>query len=119
MATRCNRCNRVLTNPDCIKAGYGKICYQKVVGTSMSAKNQEPGQPGESRYEATLFPENIVCKRDPSGRPLVNVPHRIVRHSPDGFEWGYGGSGPAELALNILALFVGEEKAYPLHQDFK
>jgi hypothetical protein len=23
-------------------------------------------------------------------------------HSPDGFEWGYGGSGPAELARRIL-----------------
>jgi hypothetical protein len=25
-----------------------------------------------------------------------------VRHSPTGFEWGYGGSGPAELARCIL-----------------
>lgn len=25
-----------------------------------------------------------------------------VRHSPDGFNWGYGGSGPAELARCIL-----------------
>lgn len=25
-----------------------------------------------------------------------------VRHSPDGFEWGYGGSGPAELARCLL-----------------
>ena len=26
----------------------------------------------------------------------------VVRHSPDGFQWGYGGSGPADLALSIL-----------------
>ena len=26
-----------------------------------------------------------------------------VHHSPDGFEWGYGGSGPADLAMAILA----------------
>ena len=26
----------------------------------------------------------------------------IVRHSPDGFQWGYGGSGPSDLALSIL-----------------
>lgn len=25
-----------------------------------------------------------------------------VRHSPDGFAWGYGGSGPSELARCIL-----------------
>src|SRR2546423_2342062 len=27
----------------------------------------------------------------------------IVNHSPNGFEWGYAGSGPAQLALAILA----------------
>jgi len=27
----------------------------------------------------------------------------VMLHSPDGFEWGYGGSGPADLALSILA----------------
>ena len=33
------------------------------------------------------------------GKPLRHVVH----HSPDGFNWGYGGSGPADLALSILA----------------
>ncbi len=37
-------------------------------------------------------------------RPL---PH-VKRHSPDGFEWGYGGSGPADLALSLLADYFGE-----------
>lgn len=26
----------------------------------------------------------------------------VVRHSPSGFEWGYGGSGPAQLACALL-----------------
>lgn len=26
----------------------------------------------------------------------------VVRHSPDGLSWGYGGSGPADCALSIL-----------------
>ena len=38
-----------------------------------------------------------------NGRPLEH----IVRHSPDGFEWGYGGSGPADLALSIVADHLG------------
>lgn len=33
-----------------------------------------------------------------NGKPL----HHVVHHSPTGFEWGYGGSGPADLALSIL-----------------
>jgi hypothetical protein len=36
----------------------------------------------------------------------TNVKHSIVCHSPDGFEWGYGGSGPSELALNLAELVV-------------
>lgn len=27
----------------------------------------------------------------------------LRNHSPDGFEWGYGGSGPSQLALAMLA----------------
>lgn len=26
---------------------------------------------------------------------------KICNHSPDGFSWGYGGSGPAQLALGL------------------
>lgn len=32
------------------------------------------------------------------------VPH-VLWHSPNGFEYGYMGSGPADLALSILAHF--------------
>lgn len=47
--------------------------------------------------------------------------HRYVYHSPDGFEWGYYGSGPAELALNLLAFFIGVKNATEggLYQRFK
>lgn len=37
----------------------------------------------------------------------------IRNHSPDGFEWGYGGSGPAQLALALVADCRGEEYAVP------
>lgn len=35
----------------------------------------------------------------------------IRSHSPTGFEWGYGGSGPAQLALAILADHFGSAQA--------
>lgn len=38
--------------------------------------------------------------------PRANVPRSVVRHSPDGYEWGYPGSGPADLSLNILSAYV-------------
>jgi hypothetical protein len=44
----------------------------------------------------------------------------LGNHSPDGFEWGYGGSGPAQLALALLADHLGDdERAVALHQEFK
>jgi len=42
----------------------------------------------------------------------------IVRHSSD-FNWGYGGSGPADTALSILTDCLGSEQANLLYQPFK
>lgn len=45
---------------------------------------------------------------------------RVWNHSPDGFAWGYGGSGPAQLALAILlAAGIGRERAARAYQAFK
>jgi len=44
----------------------------------------------------------------------------LWNHSPTGFEWGYGGSGPAQLALAILADHLADnQQAIDLHQRFK
>jgi hypothetical protein len=42
----------------------------------------------------------------------------VRNFSPDGFEWGYAGSGPSQLALAILVDAVGEDRALLLYQDF-
>lgn len=43
-----------------------------------------------------------------------------VNHSPTGFEWGYYGSGPSQLAYAILRSYFGErEKAEELYTQFK
>lgn len=68
----------------------------------------------------TKAPTEIKIWRDDSGRAMANVPHAVVYHSPDGFEFGYNGSGPAELALNILMLFTDfYSVAWRHHQEFK
>lgn len=44
----------------------------------------------------------------------------LRNHSPTGFNWGYAGSGPAQLALAILADFTGsDDLAQVIYQDFK
>jgi hypothetical protein len=50
----------------------------------------------------------------PDGRRL-DPRTDLVNHSPTGLEWGYGGSGPAQLALALLADAV----AFDHYQDFK
>lgn len=42
-----------------------------------------------------------------------------VRHSPDGFNWGYSGSGPAQLAFAVLLAMFGAEIAMAHYQEFK
>lgn len=52
----------------------------------------------------------------------VPLPPRldIRNHSHDGFEWGYEGSGPAQLALAILAHHLHSDvRAATLYQEFK
>lgn len=50
---------------------------------------------------------------------LLNPRYDLYNHSPDGFEWGYGGSGPAQLALALLADRTDDETTLRLYQQFK
>ena len=44
----------------------------------------------------------------------------LFNHSPDGFQWSYHGSGPAQLALAILLDLTENQKlSVRLHQEFK
>jgi hypothetical protein len=52
-------------------------------------------------------------------RPL-RIRLDLENHSPTGFNWGYGGSGPAQLAIALLADALGNDlQAIRLHQSFK
>lgn len=52
-------------------------------------------------------------------RPL-DLRHDLRNHSPDGANWGYGGSGPAQLALGLCADVLGDdERAQEVYQPFK
>ena len=42
---------------------------------------------------------------------LYALPH-VVLHSPTGFGWGYGGSGPGDAALSILADYFQEDHKF-------
>jgi hypothetical protein len=47
----------------------------------------------------------------------LNTCNDIRNHSPDGFEWGYGGSGPAQLALALCVDALRREgKPWPVQR---
>jgi len=77
----------------------------------------------------------VSCWRAPDGTAISSIPQRHMHYAPTGFDWGFGGSGPADLALNVLALFLPlaanvtgvalrdgssvSEATWALHQAFK
>ena len=70
----------------------------------------------------------VLARKGEQWEQIGTVKH-VVRHSPDGVQMGYGGSGPADMALSILVHFfrrsskVGEAEAIalaePHYQAFK
>ena len=52
--------------------------------------------------------EDVICRREAGSAVVEGVKQEWVWHSPSGFEWGSGGSGPAYLALNILLAATGD-----------
>lgn len=132
--TRCQNCHRGLTDPKSTRRGYGPKCWARLhpggIKDADTAEDFYDGTLLETVAQAGAF----LLERQ-SGTPCTNVPHSVVSHSPCGFEWGYGGSGPSDLALNILecALVLLGHKgdrtkcyrgscftlAWDLHQSFK
>ena len=69
------------------------------------------------RYEGKRHGHTVTVTVD---RRRLNPRFDLWNHSPTGFEWGYGGSGPAQLALAILADHFGnDEQALNCYQRFK
>ena len=82
------------------------------------------------RYDAST----VECRVFEDDKISYQLPH-IPLHSPTGFNVGYAGSGPADLALSILAHHLKEDpilvyeiarnkvgnesKALKMHQRFK
>lgn len=78
-------------------------------------------------YKGMRDPEvpgtECVIKQQSDKNPVILDPspsQKIWNHSPDGFNWGYGGSGPAQLALALLLDATGDPgTALTQHQNFK
>lgn len=65
---------------------------------------------GESASR-TVFLDNVELSPSRS--------QKVKNHSPDGFNWGYGGSGPAQLALAVMLELYPQRIALSKYQTFK
>lgn len=136
----CSRCKRPLSNPKSVDAGMGPICRGHGGDMNDGVCKREDFTDSEvlGEYCDVDLDEALVLQRDGDNDHAVvrtNVPHLVVHHSPSGFEFGYAGSGPADLALNVCQWYLnsigyrGEKSqcfdghcwslAWVLHQDFK
>jgi len=82
----------------------------------------------EAAYRGYRDEDGVHVRIEGEGRARQLPPRNsLVDHSPDGFEWGYGGSGPAQLALALLADALGttmdrhkaDREAIRLHHKYK
>jgi hypothetical protein len=112
---KCRKCGRYLKHPQSIINNMGPVCYKKW----LAKLGMKETQPGQLRLDDIEGNDDVILRRTSQGI-ATNVNHAYVLHSPAGFEWGYGGSGPADLALNILLKYgCDRETAERLHQAFK
>jgi hypothetical protein len=62
----------------------------------------------------------VICVEADGARRELRLRLDLARHSPTGFEWGYEGSGPSQLALALLADCLGDDRpALEHYQEFK
>jgi hypothetical protein len=63
-------------------------------------------------YTGYRTPQGCIVKVH-EGDTTRDLPlrHDLRNHSPTGVEWGYNGSGPAQLALALAAHVLGDDEA--------
>ncbi|GIV35430.1 MAG: hypothetical protein KatS3mg031_2965 [Chitinophagales bacterium] len=108
---KCRKCNRPLKREPWRSKGIGKICAAKEAAQSLIKSNNTLYIP----YDGG----DVFMERLPNGMIKTNIIHSVVKHSPTGLEFGYGGSGPADAALNILLMFTDSNTAYKHYMKFK
>lgn len=93
---------------------------------SEEAMSDLPPAAEEKPTANTVFIGTRSARGEPvvtaNGKVLSPLPsQRVWNHSPDGFEWGYGGSGPAQLALALLLAATANNTvtALSLYQTYK
>lgn len=91
-------------------------------GNTAPRASLTPDQPREPTvyrgWRDTTAPAGRECKVVVNDERLA-CRYDLLSASPDGFEWGYNGSGPAQLAVSILADAFDDRIATERYDVFK
>ena len=74
------------------------------------------------RYVGERTPNGctVTAIDEEGGKEPLAPRYDLKNHSPTGFEFGYTGSGPAQLSLALLAdALADDDRAQAIYQDFK
>lgn len=101
----------------------GEVSPESVIYYRPNEEREHSWSPRAGAIRAIRFTRGDLRSRGnlpARGRAIIEVMYldhgerlvqRYVKHSPDGFEFGYHGSGPSDTALNLLALFIPVKEA--------
>lgn len=74
----------------------------------------------EGRRRTIVHEASVMVHRDDGGSYPLPWRLDLRNHSPTGLNWGYGGSGPSQCALAVLADHLrDDQKALKHYQGFK
>jgi len=90
------------------------------VNNSNSRAMAKNGEQALKKFHIVRNEEGVqVSVSDYEGSKPLELRTDLVNHSPTGFEYGYGGSGQAQLALAMLAEVLGDEEGKKYYQYYK
>jgi hypothetical protein len=104
---------------------FQEVCEElQVLATRTNRLDYGRKMKDEVIYSGRSGDIKVSVQRPGQADRLINPRFDLRNHSPTGFAWGYGGSGPAQLALAILSDYfgaspIGDILASHLYQDLK
>ena len=98
-------------------AAANKPHQDNTTAVCLRIREAEPKTDGDVIHGIRTSGDPIVTI---GGRPLDwQASLKVRNHSPTGVEWGYPGSGPAQLALAILLTLTDRKTAEACYHAFK
>ena len=103
----------VLRFPDSHEGGWANLASPRLGDRTYRGEREVDGT-------VRVWIETKTGQDTPPERGELDLHLDVYAHSPSGFAWGYGGSGPAQLALALLVDALGDrEMALRHYHDFK